>query len=121
MDFFGIFACIASLCSIIMGVIFHYGKFNKYLIGCHKFFGNKENNFSKEDLDKISRRYKNMFFCAAFTWLTGLFAFHYFDIYHHFNTFFMLTMAIFSFVSAWLGLYTSWMFEKTKKRNRNSG
>ena len=104
--------CIFSLCCIILGVIIHHGKFNKYLIGYHNLSEKEKKNVTEEDLNKISRGYKILFFAFAFIWLAGLFAFRYFEIYHYFNKYFFTSTAVWGFTCAALGVYTSYKLFK---------
>ena len=109
MDFLDIFACIASLCCIILGIIIRYGKYNDLLFR----FG----ILSNEQKTKISRMYQSLFLGISFLWLAGLFAFRYFDIYQYYWRYTLITISILCFSSVILSLHTSLQIEKAQKKN----
>ena len=108
MDFLFGFVCIASFCCIIFGIIIHYGKYNNMLF--------RFDILSDVQKKRISRRYQILLFGISCLWLGGLFVFYHYDIYHYFVRYFLFTICLFSFLSAFLGLYTSWIIEKAQKK-----
>ena len=83
-----ILSVIYAFVCIIFGLVLHFDKY-KYLLTIEQ-----RKKIEKEKLTKISRNYKWLFFCIGFLLLTGLFTFHYLDIYQHINKLFSIAMLI---------------------------
>jgi len=108
MNFFDIFACVASLCCIFSGIIIHYGKYNDLLFGF--------SILSDEQKKRISRRYQTFLFSISCFLLGGLFIFHYSNAYRYFDRYVLIILSLLCFCNVFLGLHTSWIIEKTKKK-----
>jgi hypothetical protein len=110
MNFFDVFAFIASFCCIIFGIIIHHGKYNDMLF--------RFNILSDVQKKRISRRYQSLLFGISCFLLGGLFVFHYYNIYQNFEKYCLIIISLFCFWSVFLGLQTSWIIEKARKKNR---